>query len=370
MGIVGPARFTEMLLCINQIFKGEHEVRILTADVNEAQLPVYKMKLWYPKPLRFLDFFFRGLSFYRAICKIRKEYNFEVLFFGDSMFGIVPKFFLKNNKVGGMINDYMTERVTWRNFLKIHGGKGLLLQKQIEKFSTHYLDYIIVCSDFLKKRTCQTYHCPENKVFRLYHGIDVKSIIFNPKSIKSEEPIKILFVKYLFTYGGLQYLASALAKLKSYDFQLTILGPPIFQKENVMKLFKDSKHVAVEFYGSSSQDTVHFKMNEHHILCVPSILEAQGLANVEGLAHGISVVSTKEGGIPEVLNFGKIGWLCEPADSESLEQALISCIETPMRERLAIQVGGREFVEKHFEFSVGIENLLNFLNSTLQVTEK
>lgn len=353
-----------MLLRINKDYKGIHEVRILTSDVGLEQFPIYKMNLNYPKPLRFLDIFFRGLAFYRGIRRIMKEYEFDVLLFGDAMAGIIPKFLLgKKVIVWGMINDYITASVTWNNFFKIYGGKGLLLQKQFEKFSTHFLDRIIVCSNFLKQYLCTTYHCSDDKVFRLYQGIDVESINFEPKRKCKNGTVNILFVKYLFYYGGLHFLLRALKLIDSYNFQVTIYGPNKKYKDRILEMFSGLSHVKVDFYGFGAQEVIYKKMRSNHILCVPSTLESFGLTNVEGLAHGINVVTTLEGGIPEVLNDGNNGWLCEAGNPKALAYAIRKCIEATPEERIDKQINGRKFVEKHFDIKVSTEKLLAILES-------
>ena len=352
-----------MLLRINEIYKGIHEVRILTADVAEERMPVYKMSLRYPKFLRFLDPLFRGWKFYQGIRRIEKEYEFDVVLFGDAVGGILPKLFLVKSNIIGMINDDHVVTLTIANFLTRVGGKGLLLEKQFEKFSTHCLDSIIVCSKYLKQCICETYNCSEKKVFRLYQGVAVNKIAFHPKTIEREKVLKILFVKHLYYYGGLAQLSKALKILTYYHFQLSILGPHLSQKEAIMKMFEGLNHVQVKFYGPIVQKDVYHNMSTHHILCIPSVLEALGLANVEGIAHGISVVSTREGGIPEVLDNGENGWLCESGSPESLANAIRDCIEASPEERLKKQIHGRRFVEKNFDNTVSIKKLLTILES-------
>ncbi|MFQ5448594.1 MAG: glycosyltransferase family 4 protein, partial [Saprospiraceae bacterium] len=219
---VGPARFAEMLLHINEIYKGIHEVRVLTADVAEEQMPVYKMSLRYPKFLRFLDPLSRGWKYYRAIRRIENEYEFDVVLFGNAIGGIVPKFLYRGDiKVVGMINDYISVRVNITNFYKLRGGKGLLLQKQFEKLSTFYLNTIIVCSEYLKELLSQAYYCPKKKIKRLHQGIDIGKTSFKPKAIEGKN-IEIIFLKYLFDYGGLSDLAVTLGQLRKYDFNLSV----------------------------------------------------------------------------------------------------------------------------------------------------
>ena len=58
------------------------------------------------------------------------------------------------------------------------------------------------------------------------------------------------------------------------------------------------------------------------IFCVPSHKEALGVANLEALSRGVPVISSNAGGIPEVLNYGKCGWMANPGDSEDLASVL------------------------------------------------
>ena len=89
-------------------------------------------------------------------------------------------------------------------------------------------------------------------------------------------------------------------------------------------------------------------MYNHHVLCIPARHEALGLANVEGLAHGISVVSTHVGGVPEVLDKGNCGWLAEAENPVSLAEALKNCIEADPSVRMAKSRYGRQHVEQFF----------------------
>ena len=77
----------------------------------------------------------------------------------------------------------------------------------------------------------------------------------------------------------------------------------------------------------------------------PSYTEAFGVANIEALAHGISVVSSRVGGIPEVLNNGSNGWLVESGNVQNLANALQTCIKNPDERHRRAQ-NGRKFIEK------------------------
>jgi glycosyltransferase involved in cell wall biosynthesis len=62
---------------------------------------------------------------------------------------------------------------------------------------------------------------------------------------------------------------------------------------------------------------------------MPSILEGQPVSLVEAMAHGCPIVATAVGGIPELIQDGFNGLLCEPRDSLCLEQKINQLIEYP-----------------------------------------
>jgi glycosyltransferase involved in cell wall biosynthesis len=99
---------------------------------------------------------------------------------------------------------------------------------------------------------------------------------------------------------------------------------------------------------------------EHDIFCVPSRSEALGVANIEALASGIPVVSTRVGGIPEVMDYGNNGWLTEAGNGADLTAALQSCIGNP-EERRAKTAGGKAFVGR-FDKEQMFRNFLTILH--------
>ena len=64
------------------------------------------------------------------------------------------------------------------------------------------------------------------------------------------------------------------------------------------------------------------KMEQSEIFCVPSKLEAFGVANLEAMAMGCKIVSTRIGGIPEAVGGNRFAWLVKPDDSLLLANAI------------------------------------------------
>jgi len=76
-------------------------------------------------------------------------------------------------------------------------------------------------------------------------------------------------------------------------------------------------------------------LGENDVFVMSSILEGQPLALVEAMAHGIPIVTTTVGGIPELIEDGVNGLLCPPADAAKLADAIRVMIDDPaLRDRL------------------------------------
>jgi glycosyltransferase involved in cell wall biosynthesis len=128
---------------------------------------------------------------------------------------------------------------------------------------------------------------------------------------------------------------------------LHLVGTPIQQEANLQKLLSKFPTLNILTYGQLPPFKVRELMYQCDTLCIPSLNEGFGIVNVEGLATGISVVSTLTGGIPEVLPFEKYGWTVPPEDDFALAEMLESCW-TNKEERLRRAKAGRKMVEAHF----------------------
>ena len=74
--------------------------------------------------------------------------------------------------------------------------------------------------------------------------------------------------------------------------------------------------------------------------------EAFGIVNLEAMACGIPVISSKLGGIPDVVTDKKTGLLVKPEDEEALTDAIIFLLEN---EDIARKMGnnGKRKVEEY-----------------------
>lgn len=342
----GPVRFANSILEINERFP-EHELRILTEDVSDERLAslryVYKVPVKIPRLLKPLGQILRWFIYYRHVKALEKSFDFDVLVYINSFNGTWASL-VSDKPTVGMINDEKNMLAHWGNFeWKSLWFKRFMFQ-QFERLSAKKHKLVIANSEFLQERIRQTYQLPAPKVTKLYKTIPLDGIEFNPHRAFGS-PTKVLFVKADYLVGQLPLVAAALKKLPQYSFLLTVIGPEPWFASHVSSFFENISNVQLDYQGPQPQACVYEALRSHDIFCVPSYTEAFGVANIEALAHGISVVSSRVGGIPEVVDNGNNGWLIESGNVESLAIALVECIENPQL-RLKKAENGRKFIQK------------------------
>ena len=81
------------------------------------------------------------------------------------------------------------------------------------------------------------------------------------------------------------------------------------------------------------QDQVHEKLAVADLMLLPSQLESFGLAALEAMASEVVPVATRVGGLPEVVEDGVTGFLCEVGDVDAMASAAIGLLSDEPRLR-------------------------------------
>ena len=361
----GPVRFANIILEINQRFP-EHELRVLTEDVSDKHLAslqyVHKVTVNIPRLLKPIGQILRWFIYYRHVKALEKSFDFNVLVYINSFNGMWASL-VSNKPTVGMINDEKNMLATWGNFEWKPLWFNRFIFQQFERLSAKKHRLVIANSEFLQERIQKTYQLPTAKVTKLYKTIPLEGIEFNPHR-SFGNPINVLFVKADYLVGQLPLVVAALKNLSQYSFHLTVIGPEPWFEKHLRSFFMNTPNIQLDYQGPQPQARVYEAMRSHDIFCVPSYTEAFGVANIEALAHGISVISSHVGGIPEVVDNANNGWLIESGSVESLQLALLECIENPQLRRQKAE-NGRKFIQK---FSKG-EMLRNFVQMLESVVD-
>jgi len=90
-------------------------------------------------------------------------------------------------------------------------------------------------------------------------------------------------------------------------------------------------HQDVLFLGK--QDQIQEKVAVADIMVMPSELESFGLAALEAMACEVVPIATRVGGVPEVIEHGKSGYLAEVGDVETMARYALELLTNEERLR-------------------------------------
>lgn len=335
----GPAKFAHILLRIKEFYP-QYEVRILTEDCKgDIQGTTYRQHLKIPGFMRPAGQFLRMFQYYKMARRIkRRDYDFDLLIFNYALIGAWSSLRYRNTIV--FINDDCISTSRFRDFFKGKLSKYHIF-RIAEYISAKFSRKVFVNSQYLYKNVRKAYNLSESKLFIVPKCIEFTPII--RQNFADPDNISILFVKNDHERGGLFILVDALKQLKK---KLTFVVAGTFDHvEEILKKKFSGTDITLVFKGIQTQQQVYELMVKADIFCVPSLKEALGVANIEAMALGCSVISTTAGGIPEVLDNGNCGWLVPPSSVELLAAAFEECFRNP-EEREKKRKHAYTFVQK------------------------
>ena len=193
------------------------------------------------------------------------------------------------------------------------------LNYQALSMSLKRSEHMIAVSDFVKKSYCEEFQCDESKVSVIYNGIRIperkESIVLK----RTVEKLRLLYIGRLVEVKGIRVLLQAIKILqdKGLYVELDILGEGP-QREEFEELSKEwTINDRVYFHGQQLQKQEYY--DNADVFVYPSVWqEAFGISIVEAMAQGMICVASLSGGIPEIIEDGKDGFLFPIADAEAL----------------------------------------------------
>ena len=138
-------------------------------------------------------------------------------------------------------------------------------------------------------------------------------------------PQRLLFVGRLESteHKGFSTLVEAMTLLRACrpDIHLDVVGSGESEAEQRARVEAAGLADLVTFHGSRAKPTIADMMRAASVFVLPSRIETQGVVLLEAMMCGLPVVSTRVGGIPEVVS-AEDGVLVEPRDPQALAAAL------------------------------------------------
>jgi glycosyltransferase involved in cell wall biosynthesis len=234
-------------------------------------------------------------------------------------------------------------------------------------FSCKWADMVITASGDTKGRICDAYDIAASRIRVMYAGVD-ESFFASGTPQKPSDRFSLLFCGYLGgprQVKGLDVLLEAMPTiLATHDVSLQIIGTGERAEQYKAMCRELAIEERVSFLGFIEHSRLPPHFSSADLFVLPSRSESFGLVLAEAMASGLPVVSTRVGGIPEVVEEGATGLLVPPNDPPALAEAIIELLDDPERMR-AMGVRGRERVRQHFTWDKVAERVVGFYQEIL-----
>jgi glycosyltransferase involved in cell wall biosynthesis len=133
--------------------------------------------------------------------------------------------------------------------------------------------------------------------------------------VKPEGALKVLWLGSVILRKGIPYLVEAARRLRPQDIEFLLAGPLGISAEAI-RSFPDN----MKILGRVTRDQLSAIYRRAHVFVLPTISDGFAVTQLEAMAHGLPVVTTRNCG--EVVTDGVDGLLVPARDSQALADAL------------------------------------------------
>jgi glycosyltransferase involved in cell wall biosynthesis len=219
----------------------------------------------------------------------------------------------------------------------------------------NYVDGFIFVSRFIKDKHIEFNSAFKPKAKTLYNFIpDLKRIESNAS--KGE---------YFLYYGrtsrekGVQFLVEVADEM-ALPIKIAGTGP-------LSEHYKNRTSRDIEFLGYKKGKELWNLVRNASFIIVPSVCyENNPLTILEAYAYGKPVIGARIGGIPEIIEHGKTGFLFDAGNKEQLKDTLIIASQLNASHYKKMSLNARQFAESHFDPDLHYRNLMNIYNEVVR----
>lgn len=203
-----------------------------------------------------------------------------------------------------------------------------------EKFSARYKDKLICVSEFDRQIGIKRKIAKEEKFVTIHNGIENLEFYGKEEARDKlnlpQDKIIVGTIANFYPTKGLSYLIKAAKTIteKNNNIIFKIIGFGELEKElkKQTKMLNLTNKVDLENSIFQEARLSGYKyLKAFDVYCLPSIKEGFPYALLEAMTAGLPIVSTKVGGIPEMIDEAS-GILVEPKNPQALAEAIIKLV--------------------------------------------
>lgn len=179
---------------------------------------------------------------------------------------------------------------------------------------------LVVVTSPATGRRMPSYGVPRDRVRVIVPGTPHR-----PVAKGTGHPVALLCIATLIQRKGHRVLLDAVSTLRDLPWQLTCYGSHTLQRVTADGLVAHGTWLGLDdrirWAGEADEATLSTAYDAADVFVLPTLHEGYGMVVAEAVACGLPVVSTRVGGIPDLVGDDS-GILVEPGDSTALAAAL------------------------------------------------
>ena len=167
---------------------------------------------------------------------------------------------------------------------------------------------------------------------------------------------RLLFLGRICKAKGIEELLESMPILKEKFSDIKLYLGGIFEDQELQKKVEELSDL-VEWIGWVTGEEKEKYLRKCDIFVLPSYFEGQSVSILEAMSYSCTIVASRIGGIPQMIEDGKTGILVEPKNAESLRKGLEKALaDITLCERLG--KAARKKVAEEFSMEKNMEQLL------------
>jgi L-malate glycosyltransferase len=201
----------------------------------------------------------------------------------------------------------------------------------ITRYSIEQSDGVTAISNYLRDRTQRVFDV-KKPIEVIYNSVNCDVYSRNPESSailrKEYAPKNERVLVHLSNFRPVKRLTDVIEIFdrvhKQMPSKLLLIGDGPDRSVAEWLAVQKGIHEDVLFLGK--QDEIYEKLAIADIMLMPSELESFGLAALEAMACEVVPIATRAGGVPEVIEHGKSGYLADVGDVETMARYAIELL--------------------------------------------
>lgn len=228
------------------------------------------------------------------------------------------------------------------------------------------LDYatVAVCVSSFGRSQLMRWSPPDywHKIAVVHCGLD-STFLQKPVEAPSSRP-RLVCVGRLDENKGQLVLVAAARRLleQGVPCEIVLVGNGTMRRDVENAIRQAELENSIKITGWVTGDRVTAEIEAARALVLPSFTENMPVVIMEAMARGRPIISTYIGGIPELVQVGKTGWLVPAGDDVALAQAMREALTAPVAQLAEMGAAGRRHILEHHDALKEAEKLKHLLD--------